>query len=252
MNIFCPLRLGLVALGSFCLVLTSGFAQDQGGDTELVPYTIPQDLGTNSNIKLVPYTTALQYLVVFWPRWYSYQDNQLAQGNGLFGPDEMSSVYHAIVAPNDDTLYANGFVVVTTEPQVVTIPTTPVTYSLLAMDVYGNAFETGIKTGPNIPKATYALCSAQFAGALPPNVTKVTLPFSIIEFIIRADKFSPQRIDQTAEAAKFRKSLRLESLTNYRINPLGGRCNIIPVAEFGVPFKTLADDLVARGSDHIP
>lgn len=56
------------------------------------------------------YQTALQYVAVFYPRWFTYEQSSVNPNNHLFGPDHMSPVFAEVVAPNDDTLYVSSFI----------------------------------------------------------------------------------------------------------------------------------------------
>ena len=92
-----------------------------------------------------PYSIALNYTVRFYPRFFTYVQQNLVQQNQLSGPDGMGPLYGAVPAPNNDTVYANFFLDITQGPRVFTIPSTQVTYSLLTTDVFGTAFQSGIE-----------------------------------------------------------------------------------------------------------
>jgi len=84
-----------------------------------------------------PYDTAFKYLVTFYPRWFTWQQGSGGPCNDLIGPNRVSPLYQAVVAINDDSLYASTFVGVEDEPVIVTIPPTPDIYSVLHLDQYG-------------------------------------------------------------------------------------------------------------------
>jgi hypothetical protein len=64
--------------------------------------------------------------------------------------------------------------------------------------------------------------------------------------IFRVDKFSPTGEDQIAQADAFRRSLKSQTLSDYLENPSGGPARIVPEILLAVPFKTVADNLIAH------
>ena len=93
-----------------------------------------------------PYSIALNYTIRFYPRFFTYIQQNLGEPNRLSGPDGMGPLYGAVPAPNDDTIYANFFLNLAQGPEILTIPDTQVTYSLLTTDVFGSAFQSGIQS----------------------------------------------------------------------------------------------------------
>ena len=196
-----------------------------------------------------PYSVGLQYLVVFYPRWFTYRlSSPPAPYNTWIGPDHMGPIFGSVVAPNDDTLYVSSFVSVESQPLIVTIPDTVVTYSLLPMDVYGNVYQTNATPPSALGKilpGTYGLTAPGWQGTLPAGITPVPLPFNWSIWLIRADKYSKDGQDQTAQADMFRRSLRAAPLSQYLQNPQAGAANIVPVLYYSPKYKIIADDLVA-------
>jgi hypothetical protein len=73
------------------------------------------------------------------------------------------------------------------------------------------------------------------------------MPLNFTTLIFRADKFSPTGEDQIAQAEQFRRSLRIATLSEYLNDPSGGATEILPqFPAFAVPFKTTADELIAK------
>ncbi len=189
------------------------------------------------------FDTAIAYVEEFYPLWFTYYQSQYATINRLAGPNRVSPLYHIVVAINVDTLYASSFIDLSSQPVVLTIPKTEVTYSLLTLDPYGDIFESGI--GAQTP-GTYALTGSRFGGALPAGVTRIAMPLDFSTLIFRADKYSAAGEDQIDQAQLFRKSLKLQTLADYRVDPAGGATLIVPEILTAVPFKTTADNLIAR------
>jgi hypothetical protein len=189
-----------------------------------------------------PFEPTLNYLLVFYPLWFTYYQSTHAPANRLVGPDRMAPLFHEVVAPNDDTLSVNSFTDLSGQPLILTIPETNVTWSLLTTDYYGRVFDTRIPEGV---AGTYALTRLGWTGRLPAGATRIPVPFPFSFWIFRADKFSPTNQDQTAQAERFRSSLRLATLAEYRQDPTSGRAATFPVALFSTAFKVLADELIA-------
>jgi len=190
----------------------------------------------------MPFGVTIDYLVTFYPVWFTYYQSTHAPANRLVGPDRMSPLFHEVVAPNDDTLYVSSFMDLRTQPQILTIPDTEVTWSLLTMDYYGQVFKTQIVEGT---PGTYGLVRRGAGARLPNGVTRIEVPNDFSIWIIRADKFSHTNEDQRAEAEIFRGSLRLASLAEFKRDPLAGRAATVPVALYATPYKVLADVLIA-------
>jgi hypothetical protein len=68
------------------------------------------------------YNTAFNYVVTFYPRWFTY--HQFRSPNRLVAPVRISPIYHAVVAINVDTAYASASFYIADEPVIVTIPST--------------------------------------------------------------------------------------------------------------------------------
>jgi hypothetical protein len=190
------------------------------------------------------FATTVAYVVQFYPLWFTFNQSQGPNRNRLVGPDRISPLYQTVVAINDDTLYASTYLDLAAQPVILTIPETTATYSVLTLDPYGNIFETGIQ--PQTP-GTYGLTGPDFTGTLPAGVTPIAMPLNFTTMIFRADKFSSTGVDQTAEAEQFRSSLRTATLSEYLNDPSAGTTVILPEFPiFAVPFKTTADELIAK------
>jgi hypothetical protein len=189
------------------------------------------------------FDTTMQYVVEFYPLWFTYYQSLYANHNRLIGPDRISPVYQIVVAINNDTLYASTFLDLTAEPVILTVPSTTVRYSVLVLDPYGKIFETGISTtAPGV----YALTGPNFAGSIPAGTTQVSLPLDHMSIIFRADKFSSTGENQKKQAEAFRRTLLMQTESEWQKNPSGGATSILPELFFGAPFKLAADKMVAR------
>jgi hypothetical protein len=188
------------------------------------------------------FETTVAYVVQFYPLWFTY--NQAAVFNRLVGPERVTPLYQSVVAINVDTIYASAYLNLTGEPLILTIPPATNTYSILALDPYGDVFDSGIP--PQTP-GIYALIGTNgFNGTLPARSTPITNHLSFSTLIFRADKFSASGVDQTDGANEFRASLMLQTLSAYATNTTGGATDVLPEHVFAVPFKTIADNLIAN------
>lgn len=183
------------------------------------------------------YATTFQYVTRFYPRWFTYRQDLHLPANRFFAPNRISPIYHEVVAINDDTLYASSFMNLASEPVVLTIPRTKVTYSLLTVDAYGEIFKTAIPSGE---PGTYLLTAPGWSGTVPSGMTQISVPDTFSQWIFRADKFTGGT-DMTARAKLFRRSLRVLPLADYRTEPRGGATRVLPEALFGTPYKGIAD-----------
>ena len=187
------------------------------------------------------FSVAENYTIRYYPRFMTYFQQNLGGFNRLAGPNRVGPLYGYVVSINVDTLYASFFLDLSQGPQIFTIPKTDVTYSLLTLDVFGDAFQTKIKSQT---PGTYGLVPDGWKGKLPPGVKKITVPYRVTTWIIRADKYSATGQNQTDQASAFRTSLRLASLPAYEQDPCAGATQIVPQAAFALRMKAVADDAV--------
>ena len=185
------------------------------------------------------YQTAVNYVTNFYPLWFTYHQSLKATPDQLVGPKTVSPLYQVVVAVNVDTLYASGYLDLSAEPAILTVPSaTSLNFSVLLLDPYGQVQSSGLSFHPG---TTYALIGpAGFQGSLPPNAVPVYLPTDHSTIIIRTDKYFGST-DETPAAGAFRASLKLQSLSNFNADPTGGSTMINPESNFAFPFKLLAD-----------
>ncbi len=198
------------------------------------------------------FTTTQDYVSQFYPLWFTYYQTSFGTPNRMVGPNKISPIYHYVVAINNDTVYASSFLDLSMQPVIVTIPSTPVNYSVLTLDRYCDIFHSALPA--NTP-GTYALYGPDFDPTnLPSTVVRVPLPFNYMTLIFRADRFKvvdDMEQDMTAEADTFRRGMSTMPLCAWLSQscpagvPVGGPTKIVPEIEFILPFKTIADTLIA-------
>jgi hypothetical protein len=188
------------------------------------------------------YRIARRYVIRFYPLWFTTGIQAgLTRTNLLSGPDTMGPAWGVATGPNDDTIYSTALVNLSREPQILAIPPTPTTYSLLTGDAWGNIFDTKIPVGT---PGVYGLVPPGWRGNLPAGVQEVPVPYNYSRWIIRADKYV-NNVDMIAEAKQFRASLHLTSLTRYKKDPFSGATHVFPVEFYSARVKTLADEEIA-------
>lgn len=198
------------------------------------------------------FTTTRDYVSQFYPLWFTYYQTSFGSANRLAGPDKISPIYHYVVAINNDTIYASSFLDLSVEPVILTLPSTPANYSVLTLDRYNDIFHSAL---PANTSGTYALYGPGFdPSSLPAALTRVPLPFNYMTLIFRADKFkviNGVEQDLTSEADTFRRGMSMVPLCAYLDQncpagvPPGGSTRIVPEIAFALPFKTIADNLIA-------
>ncbi len=193
----------------------------------------------------------MQYVIRFWPRYISFNQQRFATRihgpDRLLGPRTMGPQFRSVNAINDDTLYCTAFVDLRHGPAILTIPATKATYSILALDVFGNVFNSGIK--PQTP-GTYALVLPGWRGRLPHGIKKITVPYPETFWNIRADKYSNNE-NMIPEATAFRAALHMTTLAKYMADPASGATKILPlVPTYFISFK-LAQDLAVTATPNV-
>lgn len=200
----------------------------------------PRQAGAESLTDTVATTKA--YVEQFYPLWFTAIQSHTGS-NRLAGPDQISSVYRLVVAINNDTLYASTFLDLTSEPVILTVPATSVRYSVLTLDAFGDIFPSGISTGA---PGRYALMGPDYSGEFPRTATPIRLPLNHMTIIFRADKYSSAGKNQENQAERFRTSLLMQTLSNWRKNRSAGGTTIYPERYFSLSLKLAADRLIER------
>jgi hypothetical protein len=231
--------------------LATGLAMVAGSSAGMAQSVDPDAIAGNAEIvsQLSTFDTTVAYVAQFYPLWFTYYQSRLTSHNrnNLVGSDRISPIFHYVVAINVDTLYVSGYLNLTAQPVIVTIPPAPpfpaTSYSILMLDAYGDVLPTSIPKTPG----SYALIGpGGFTGALPAEATSIAIPVNFSTLIFRADKYSPTGENQIAQADAFRRSLKTQTLSDYLEDPTRGAAKIVPEILFTVPFKTTADDLIAN------
>jgi hypothetical protein len=209
----------------------------------------PGSAAATSRKQTDAYETTVRYVAQFYPLVFTYQ--QAKTYNRFIGPEKVTSLYHAVVAINVDTIYASTVLNLTDQPVIVKVPATAVSYSILQLDPYGNIFQTNL--APTSSGGTYALYGPGFTGTLPAGVIPVAEPYNYSNLLFRADKASSTGQDTSSEAAQFRQGLFTQPLCAYLQQscpagtPPGGFTQILPQGSgFAFPVKSFIDGLADK------
>jgi hypothetical protein len=189
------------------------------------------------------YTTTVNYVAEFYPLWFTYSQSANATINRLVGPAKISPLYQTVVAINVDTLYASTFLDLSSQPVILTLPSTTVTYSILALDPYGNVLTT-TNLAAGTP-GTYGFTGPNFTGTLPNGVTQVPMTLDHLILIFRSDQYTSGGVNETQASETFRESIQLQTLSDWQQDPSAGQTLILPELFFATPYKTFADALIA-------
>ena len=200
------------------------------------------------------FVTAYNYTIRYLPRIQTWagQLSAIEKGhvNKLIGPESpMSPEYKAVVAINVDTLYTSATIDLAVQPQILTLPQYDYSYSILQVDVFGNVLSTNLANSKE--GGTYALVGPNYKGSLPDGVNRIEVPENWSQLAIRTSLYTlnvngTSYIDTQSNAATFRASTRLQSLSAWTASPTsGGETQILPISgNFSVPTKTIVDALV--------
>jgi hypothetical protein len=188
--------------------------------------------------------TTYQYVIRFWPRWITFGQQlgwpRVVGMNRLGGVPVMGPMFRVVNLINDDTIYSSAIIDLSHGPLVLTIPPTTVTYSTLALNVFGAVVPISIP--PQTP-GHYALVLPGWRGTLPAGVTKVTIPYPVTLWTVRGDKYS-NGVDMIAEARALQRDLHLAPLAAYEADPDSDPTVIKPAAAFFFSFKLAQDAAV--------
>ncbi len=195
------------------------------------------------------FATTVAYVIQFFPLWTTSQLGQIAAAagmeNALSGPNRVSPAFKLLLGPSSDTIYAVSFLNLTTEPIILTIPETTVSYSLVTYDPYFEVLPIGIP--PQTP-GIYGLTGPGFSGQLPDGITQIPIPVSFPALAFRVDQFSAACEDQTDADNAFRASLKMQPLSEYLTDPAGGATQIRPAISYAPlgSVKARGDALITQ------
>ena len=147
----------------------------------------------------------------------------------------------AVVRPNFDTLYSSGWVDLTREPMVISVPDTGGRYYLLPMlDMWTDVFAspgwrtTGTKAG------NFLLTPPKWSGAVPAGFTQIRAPTPYVWIIGRTKTDGPA--DYGAVHA-IQKGYKITPLSAWGKPPVAIKASIDPSVDVKTPPKTQVDTM---------
>jgi hypothetical protein len=94
--------------------------------------------------------------------------------------------FHLVTAPNADTLYTTGWIDVSKEPHVLSLPDAHGRYYLMPMlDAWTAVFQVPGKRTTGTGPQTYAITGPSWSGILPAGMTEYKSPTALVWFIGR-------------------------------------------------------------------
>jgi hypothetical protein len=136
--------------------------------------------------------------------------------------------YHAVTAPNADTLYLTAFFDVSQEPWVLSVPDMGDRYYLLPMlDGWTDVFQVPGKRTTGDKAQKYAITALGWSGTLPPGVTEYKSPTGLVWLI--------GRIYCTGTPDDYAK-----------VHALQDKFSLVPLSAYGKPYTPPPNEVDAN------
>ncbi|HCL83880.1 MAG TPA: hypothetical protein DIC22_07890 [Chitinophagaceae bacterium] len=141
--------------------------------------------------------------------------------------------FTSVVRPNADTYYTSGFLDLTPEPIVLTVPDTRGRYYLLPMlDAFGNVFASPGKRTTGTQADTFLIAGPRWTGTAPAGMKLIKAPGSMVWILGRI------QVNNAADGKQY-------------VVPLEKKITMTPLSFFGKPYTapkgTVDPELPAAG-----
>ena len=126
--------------------------------------------------------------------------------------------FTAVVRPNADTYYHTGFLDLTSDALVLTVPNTNGRYYLLPMlDAYGNVFSSPGKRTTGTQADTFLITGPKWTGTVPAGMKEIKAPTNMVWLLGRI------QVNSAADGNKV-------------VIPIEKKMNITPLGSWGKPY----------------
>jgi hypothetical protein len=164
--------------------------------------------------------------------------------NSLFNvPTFPTADMRQVVRPNFDTLYSFGYLDLTKEPMVVSVPDTGGRYYLLPMlDMWSDVFASPGWRTTGTQAANFLVTPRGWSGAVPSVLTQIEAPTPYVWIIGRTKTDGPSDYDAVH---KIQAGYKVTPLSEWGISPKPIEVKLDPSVDMKTPPKTQVDTMPA-------
>ena len=177
--------------------------------------------------------------------------NQAPTPGGIGGPmNRFANVgafptadMRVVVRPNFDTLYSSGWLDLTKEPMVVSVPDTGGRYYLLPMlDMWTDVFASPGWRTTGTGADNFLVTPPGWSGSAPPEFTRIAAPTPYVWIIGRTKTDGPADYDAVH---KIQAGYKITPLSQWGKEPVAPEVKIDPGIDMKTPPKTQVDTMPA-------
>ncbi len=149
----------------------------------------------------------------------------------------------AVVRPNFDTLYSSGWLDLTKEPAIVSVPDTHGRYYLLPMlDMWTDVFASPGWRTTGTAAENFLVAPAGWTGSIPVGVTRIDAPTPYVWIIARTKTDGPADYDAVH---KIQAALKITPLSEWGKPPHAPTATFDPSVDMKTPPKLQVDSMPA-------
>jgi hypothetical protein len=158
-------------------------------------------------------------------------------------PEYPPADFKGVVRPNFDTLYSSGWLDLTREPQIVSVPDTGGRYYLLPMlDMWTDVFASPGWRTTGTQAAHFLVVPQGWRGTVPPGLTRIDAPTPYVWIIGRTKTDGPP---DYAAVHKIQAGYKITALSDWGKPPRAVQVKIDPTVDMKTPPKILVDTMPA-------